>query len=154
VQYSNALARTSIQELFERFTRIASYKCQIIEMFPCELIMGLCKKCGKPVKERYLYCSECNLTANTYKDENGYERFKDSDILVHRWVAEKKLGRPLEPWEVVHHKDRNKLNNSPDNLWVFNGQEEHDEAHWEDAERHGVKASFQGFNKKRKIMSN
>jgi hypothetical protein len=28
------------------------------------------------------------------------------------------LGRPLEPWEDVHHKDENKANNNPDNLEV------------------------------------
>lgn len=85
----------------------------------CEPYMGFCKRCGRPIDDQYLYCYECNLTADTYKDENGYERYKDSDLLVHRVVAEQKLGRPLEPWEVVHHKDRNKLNNDPRNLWSF-----------------------------------
>lgn len=34
----------------------------------------------------------------------------------HRIVLEKILGRYLEPWEVVHHKDGNRLNNQPNNL--------------------------------------
>ena len=85
--------------------------------------------------------------SKTYKDENGYLRFKDSDIPVHRWVAEKKLGRELRPGEVVHHKDRDKLNNDPDNLWVFSSQEEHDMVHEEDAFLYGEKASYQGFRK-------
>ena len=49
--------------------------------------------------------------------------------LVHRWIAEKKLGRKLSPNEVVHHKDRNKLNNTPSNLWVFRDQDDHDKVH-------------------------
>lgn len=112
--------------------------------------MGFCKRCGKPINDQYLYCYECNLSADIYRDENGYERYKGSDLLVHRVVAERKLGRPLEPWEVVHHKDRNKLNNNPDNLWVFRDQEEHDDAHWKDAERHGLEASFKGFTKRKR----
>ncbi len=69
-----------------------------------------------------------------YIDDNGYERFKDSNKLVHRWVAEKKLGRQLDPEEVVHHKNRNKLDNHPSNLWVFPNQEEHDRTHEEDGD--------------------
>jgi len=65
----------------------------------------------------------------TYKDNNGYLRFNDTKKLVHRWVMEKKLGRKLEPDEVVHHRDGNKLNNSPDNLHVFSSQEEHHSLH-------------------------
>ena len=35
---------------------------------------------------------------------------------VHRLVMEEILGRKLEPWEIVHHKDENKLNCEPWNL--------------------------------------
>lgn len=44
---------------------------------------------------------------------------------THRIVAEEMLGRPLKPGEVVHHIDRNKRNNSPENLMVFASQAEH-----------------------------
>ena len=44
---------------------------------------------------------------------------------THRIIAERKLGRPLRPGEVVHHIDRNKRNNAPENLMVFSTQAEH-----------------------------
>lgn len=45
-------------------------------------------------------------------DEDGGRR----SVWVHREVMERKLGRALLPTELVHHKDRNKTNNDPDNL--------------------------------------
>lgn len=73
----------------------------------------------------------------SYVDENGYLRFNDSDILVHRYVAQKKLGRWLEPWEVVHHIDGNKRNNNPSNLWVCS-QQEHDRIHEQNKRIYGT----------------
>jgi hypothetical protein len=46
-------------------------------------------------------------------------------ILEHRYVMEQHLGRYLDPQEVVHHKDGNKLNNAIENLQLFKSQGEH-----------------------------
>ena len=67
--------------------------------------------------------------ADTYVDDRGYRRFSDSNILVHRYIAGKKLGRKLCSEEVVHHVDGNKLNNAPSNLEVIQSWEEHDALH-------------------------
>jgi len=64
----------------------------------------------------------------TYVDENGYKRFLDSNVLVHRYVANKKLGRWINKDEVVHHIDGNKKNNNRENLLVCT-QDEHDRIH-------------------------
>ena len=42
---------------------------------------------------------------------------------AHRVIAERMLGRPLAPGEVVHHRDGNKRNNDPRNLEVVTGAE-------------------------------
>jgi len=75
--------------------------------------------------------------ARWYRDGEGYPRFSDSDELVHRWKAEKRLGRPLIDGEVVHHKNRCKTDYSDDNLWVFKNQSKHDRTHRSDKERYG-----------------
>ncbi|MCX6708009.1 MAG: HNH endonuclease [Candidatus Woesearchaeota archaeon] len=60
--------------------------------------------------------------AETYVDSNGYRRFSDSNRLVHRWVAEKQIGRPLREGEEVHHKNRFRSDNRPENLKVYRGR--------------------------------
>ena len=57
---------------------------------------------------------------------------KTYGVPTHRVVAEKKLGRKLLPGEVVHHIDRDKRNNNPENLMVFASQEEHAACHVEE----------------------
>ena len=96
--------------------------------------MTSCKKCGKSIEPQYDLCYSCYFESRTYIDENGYTRFKDDDIPVHRKVAEKKYRRPLRPGEVVHHKNRKKTDNRPSNLHVFPNQEEHENVHWEDGD--------------------
>jgi hypothetical protein len=68
--------------------------------------------------------------SKTFIDENGYFRFNDSNKLVHRRVVKKYI-RPIPRGYVVHHIDRNKLNNDVDNLEIMS-QEEHEKGHeWE-----------------------
>ena len=58
-----------------------------------------------------------------YVDDNGYYRFKDSNKLVHRFIAYKYVYMPnkdrynLKFSEYqIHHKDGNKLDNRSENL--------------------------------------
>lgn len=50
-----------------------------------------------------------------YVTENGKRRARRE----HRVIVERMLGRRLEPWELVHHKDGNPANNSEENLEVL-----------------------------------
>lgn len=50
--------------------------------------------------------------------KNGYYFDVERNQYVQRVVMELKFGHPLWPWQEVHHKDRNKLNNDPRNLYV------------------------------------
>lgn len=63
---------------------------------------------------------------HTYASRNGY-------IRKHRLVMEKKLGRYLTRNEVVHHIDKNKLNNDVTNLELVENQSKHrSEKHLDD----------------------
>lgn len=61
-------------------------------------------------------------TSQGWTDKRGYRwRYitvngKKRAIREHRYVMREHLGRELEPWEVVHHKDGNPLNNDLGNL--------------------------------------
>ena len=75
----------------------------------------------------------------TYRDAQGYLRFRDSGKLVHRWLAQKKLGRKLRPNEVVHHNNRIKTDNRTSNLKVLDSSLQHRAYHakkaWERVRR-------------------
>ena len=79
------------------------------------------------------------MTSKTYRDSNGYLRFRSSGKLVHRWAAEKKLGRKLRRGEIVHHCNKIKTDNRQGNLEVFRSRLEHRARHakkkWEQCRR-------------------
>lgn len=88
------------------------------------------------IKNYYLkkmYEEKCYVDKKT-----GYYKFKDSGIYVHIWILEKHIGRKLRKGEVVHHLNGNKLDNSFDNLMVFNDQKEHNSWHEDQKEVSGV----------------
>jgi len=57
--------------------------------------------------------------AKIYTDKKGYKRFADSGRLVHRWVAEKKIGGKIGRGRVVHHNDGDQGNFRSSNLQVM-----------------------------------
>jgi hypothetical protein len=82
--------------------------------------------------------------AKTFVDKkDGYRKFPNGKP-VHQWVAEKEHGYIPGSGQVVHHKNRNKLDNSPGNLAVFSSQRVHDGIHRADAEKYGKKCSYKG----------
>jgi hypothetical protein len=85
------------------------------------------------------------ISMDCFIDSRGYLRFRDSRKLVHRWMAEKKMGRKLYDHEVVHHINRNKLDNRFENLFVCENQSHHFMLHIIDARKFGWKISLHGF---------
>lgn len=75
------------------------------------------------------YCSyECFRLSSTGiggMDKDGYWRiYVDGNrVREHRHIMEEHLGRKLEPNEVIHHKDRDRVNNDISNLELMTKSE-------------------------------
>ncbi len=78
-----------------------------------------------------------NNETKTYINKYGYRCFKDSNILVHRWVMSKHLHRKLFVGEIIHHIDGNKINNKINNLQLFTTQQEHTQHHLNNLKNYG-----------------
>ena len=116
-------------DLFAGFGMIFGVFWLIIKMIPWWLWIILIVLEILSNKGSRRYSSRAFGGVKTFIDKYGYRRFSNSGKLVHRWVAEKKLNRKLEEEEVVHHINRDKLDNYQDNLEVLPDQEEHEKIH-------------------------
>jgi len=89
---------------------------------------GLCKKCRRNVEiksrkkaKEFFEKNFMTLTPTSSQIiKSGYRvlYFGNYHILEQRFIIMKHLGRLLERWEEVHHKNRNKLDNRLENLKI------------------------------------
>lgn len=98
--------------------------------------------------------SKCTYSLKKKQIDRGYQIVQiknhpflpDGDYRHHRVIMADELGRKLETYECVHHRDRNRLNNDPSNLEILNPKD-HTSLH-----RKGQKASLETRERMRRAQ--
>lgn len=104
-----------------RFLLTSGYYKEAKDLTPQDSIQSIYLRMGdiKQSKKGGRYCDYL-----CFYDSNSMS--KDGWIPVH-----KQVGKHLpKPGRYIHHRDKNKLNNSPDNLDAFDSNSEHIRHHW------------------------
>lgn len=93
---------------------------------------GILDELGNRLREPYSMGHGRPRKHDKWVGQQGYVQVKapeghphvrqDGSILEHRLVMEQQLGRHLEEWELVHHKDGNRSNNVAENLELLDGR--------------------------------
>lgn len=103
------------------------------------LYHGTCKICGTEVerlRHQLANSKQCqhqkhhliNGYVDLYMPEHHLAR-SNGYVYEHIIIAEEILGRELKEGETIHHKDKNRINNSPNNLMVFATNADHSRFH-------------------------
>lgn len=98
------------------------------------------KKRGRPSWNSGKKYSIAPVEKTSYINSSGYVEVwcgrgegsrgrKDGYRLQHHLVIEEKIGRPLKKGEIVHHINGIKIDNRPENLWLFDSVSKHRQAH-------------------------